>query len=247
MADYQKRLVAFVDILGFKSMIGQVDAGYLEPEAISDILLTIRSNARVARRHFATNMSDSIVMSAPLTTGGLKSIIVSLEILTRRLLRSGIFLRGAVTVGSIFHNEHSVFGQGLIDAFQLESTSAIYPRILITDGLVKDINELKDARLRGSIRKGRHGKHYIHVLKELEEIEHTIITHRQTAQRRARYLSKYILMRNAIQNRANEAVGNSRHLSKVCWFARYWNSTAPKSVPELVPIKLPPQRARKPN
>lgn len=246
MSDYQKRFVAFVDILGFKAMIGQVETGLIKPEVISDILLAIRSNARVARRHIATNMSDSIVMSAPLTTGGLESIIVSLEILTRRLLRLGIFLRGAVVVGSIFHNENSIFGQGLIDAFQLESKSAVYPRILITKSLVKEIEELKDGHLRTCIRRARDGKHYIHVLRELHEIENAII-YRRTAERRQKYLAKYIRMRDAIQNRANEAIGNPRHLSKVCWFARYWNATVPKSIPELVPVKLPPQRKRKTN
>jgi len=181
MSDYRERLVAYVDILGFKQLIDQVDAGKLSPESISDILRTVRSNARVARRHYATNVSDSIVMSGPLTTDGLESIISALQRLTTRLLRSGIFLRGALTRGTLFHNENSVFGQGLIRAYQTESELAIYPRILITEDLVKNIYELKDRGLRASIRQGRDEKHYIHVLKALEEVEHVTTTYRQTA------------------------------------------------------------------
>jgi hypothetical protein len=44
---------------------------------------------------------------------------------------SGFWIRGAVTVGLIHHDEHIVFGPALNRAYELESKVAIYPRILI--------------------------------------------------------------------------------------------------------------------
>ena len=46
------------------------------------------------------------------------------------ILNYGLFLRGGVTIGSLSFNDDFIFGQGLIDAVELEET-AIYPRIIL--------------------------------------------------------------------------------------------------------------------
>lgn len=46
------------------------------------------------------------------------------------ILKYGLFLRGGVTIGNLSFNDDFIFGQGLIDAVELEET-AIYPRIIM--------------------------------------------------------------------------------------------------------------------
>jgi len=53
----------------------------------------------------------------------------------------GILIRGGITIGKIIHTETGiVFGQGLIDAYQLESRAAKYPRIILSDKLITKLN-----------------------------------------------------------------------------------------------------------
>lgn len=46
------------------------------------------------------------------------------------ILQYGLFLRGGVTIGKLSFNDDYIFGQGIIDAVELEET-AKYPRIII--------------------------------------------------------------------------------------------------------------------
>jgi len=57
------------------------------------------------------------------------------------LMEKGILLRGGLTIGNIIHDDKgTVFGQGLIDAYKLESHSAKFPRIILSDKLIKELN-----------------------------------------------------------------------------------------------------------
>ncbi len=45
-----------------------------------------------------------------------------------------------LTIGNILHNDNgTVFGQALIDAYQLETKSAKYPRIVLSDKLIREL------------------------------------------------------------------------------------------------------------
>ena len=46
------------------------------------------------------------------------------------ILQHGLFLRGGITIGKLSFNDDYIFGQGIIDAVELEET-AKYPRIII--------------------------------------------------------------------------------------------------------------------
>lgn len=43
----------------------------------------------------------------------------------------GIFCRGAITSGKLYHTKEMIFGQALIDAYHMEQELAVYPRIII--------------------------------------------------------------------------------------------------------------------
>lgn len=51
------------------------------------------------------------------------------------LRRYGILFRGAITKGQLYIDDRFVFGQGIINAYELENNLALYPRILIDKGL----------------------------------------------------------------------------------------------------------------
>jgi hypothetical protein len=58
-----------------------------------------------------------------------------------KLLARGILIRGAITIGELIHtNAGIVFGQALIDAYELEKHNAVYPRIILSDRLISYLN-----------------------------------------------------------------------------------------------------------
>lgn len=43
----------------------------------------------------------------------------------------GLLIRGGITIGNLHHESGVVFGKGLVEAYELESKVAIYPRIVV--------------------------------------------------------------------------------------------------------------------
>jgi hypothetical protein len=52
--------------------------------------------------------------------------------IARRALKLGLLIRGGITIGKLYHSNGVVFGEGMVDAYRLESSVAIYPRVVIS-------------------------------------------------------------------------------------------------------------------
>lgn len=165
---YERRLIAFIDILGFKDIVKQSKTDPSKIELIYSVLDYLKdwenkekwdlkfleieedaqkrgvSNFDLRGKTNATSFSDSIVVSVQVdkdVNEMTSSLIVNLAYIGTVLLEKGILFRGGLTIGDIIHVENGiVFGQGLIDAFMLETKSAKYPRIVLSDKLLKELN-----------------------------------------------------------------------------------------------------------
>ena len=51
----------------------------------------------------------------------------------------GLFFRGGLSAGKCYIDDQIVLGEGLIDAYEIESTLSIYPRVVVSSKLVKAI------------------------------------------------------------------------------------------------------------
>lgn len=165
---YEDRIVAFIDILGFKEIIKDSERDntqigsiyktleYLKALGISnnwttDILAYEEcaqykgiETFEVKNKLNSTAFSDSIVVSIKVEENineMASALIVNLAYVGAELMQQGILIRGGITVGKLIHSENGiVLGQGLIDAFTLETKSAKYPRIILSDKLIKQLN-----------------------------------------------------------------------------------------------------------
>ena len=165
---YEKRLVAFIDILGFKEIVKQSEKDISKIELINSVLdyfktwetkgkwdlrlVEIEEDAQkrgienfdIRGKTNITAFSDSIVVSVKVDNNineMASTLIINLAYIGAILLEKGILLRGGLTVGNLIHIENgTVFGQGLIDSYKLESNSAKYPRIILSDNLLKELN-----------------------------------------------------------------------------------------------------------
>jgi hypothetical protein len=165
---YQRRIIAFIDILGFKEIVKQSESNSTKMDLIYSVLdylknwessekwdlkfLEIEEDAQkkgvknfdIRGRTNITSFSDSIVVSVLVDDNVnemTSTLVVNLANIGAVLLEKGILFRGALTIGKILHIENGiVFGQGLIDAFFLETKSAKFPRIILSDKLIEQLN-----------------------------------------------------------------------------------------------------------
>ena len=136
MREYKDHYVAFLDILGFKNIIENYN--YSEVRAIFDKLLDFTPKSDLYEVYGYIHkkiMSDSIILFIDSSIkDSFQALIdfcgyIQMCMLSRE---NPVLLRGGVAKGDLYYDdkEEIIFGKGLTDAYNLESKSAIYPRIV---------------------------------------------------------------------------------------------------------------------
>lgn len=158
--EYSERVVFFIDILGFKSFVGggknsndaidvlyEKDLNNAETRSCFDIYEILKKLQDYFLHEFKkttslqfSQFSDSIVVSyetadvhAP-KFQYLNLFSFNLKI-ADLIIHHGVLLRGAVSVGELYHEDNLIFGPAFIDAYNLESRIAKYPRIIFSEKL----------------------------------------------------------------------------------------------------------------
>lgn len=157
---YQKAIVTFIDILGFGNFVKQSDADAINRvlDAVEKSTSPVHLDDVVKKDDHAevVSFSDSIVRIRKIETkanqqypmGLLFQELISLVHAQGELIDFDIIIRGAVSVGDIYISGCRVFGPGLIEAYELESKYALYPRIIIDPHLIQEykMNKLLKAK-----------------------------------------------------------------------------------------------------
>lgn len=135
---YEKRVVLFLDILGFKDLIKKGrEIEILEALSIPKELVG-RYPFDGSTKMEITAFSDSIVVSE-LVEGdfNIRRMVGYASFLFTQFLEKKILIRGGIAVGNLHHKDGVVFGPALVDAYKLESELAFYPRIVITQEIAR--------------------------------------------------------------------------------------------------------------
>lgn len=168
MIEYETRIVAFLDILGFKNIIensefdrSKIDTIYKALQFLKDRensetwnlqFIEIEEDAQkkgvkkfdIVDKISCTCFSDSILVSVKVEDDNVNemtsTLISHLSFVGAELMTRHIILRGAITIGKIIHNNGIAMGKGLIEAYNLETSSANVPRIILSDKLLSRLN-----------------------------------------------------------------------------------------------------------
>ena len=168
--NYENRIVAFIDILGFKEIVERSARDNSVLSKLYSALNTFKSKENIQEEWGldlmeieedaqkkgvgtfdirnsvrVTCFSDSIVISATYTEEDIHQVVSSLighiSFLGAKLLSEGILLRGGMANGQLYHDQHgTVVGKGMIDAYLIESNLAKMPRIVLSPQLIKKLN-----------------------------------------------------------------------------------------------------------
>lgn len=157
---YEESFTAYLDFLGFSEASKDLDDS--DRQKVLDLLVNLvalRSEFRAAISDKNEGSGTSIFVAPAISTFsdhivisyGLDSLRENTKMDERNIallllsqiqhlasaiaaaaLRIGFLIRGAATFGKLYHAHGVVFGEALVEAYQLESRTAVYPRIVLS-------------------------------------------------------------------------------------------------------------------
>ena len=153
MPEYKEHFVAFLDVLGFKSLLKNASCEELYSifEVIHKKTCGRRNQNGVeiqAYNHIHhTILSDSVIVYI---RSDIDDAFAALIDICNKLQYSlanrakPILLRGGIAIGTLFYENDIVYGEGLSSAYLLENNLAKYPRIIFTgDTLERGLQNTK--------------------------------------------------------------------------------------------------------
>ncbi len=137
ISNYEERIVLFLDILGFKGLIKDSIEDAEKFQKIRTLIRVIRNVFNITQRtkeRAITQFSDSLIVSFKITEKGeVAFLLAKTHELIKRLVLHEIVCRGGIAKGQLIHDHIFMFGQAFIDAYNLESKLAIFPRVIIVN------------------------------------------------------------------------------------------------------------------
>lgn len=137
---YDHRLVSFIDILGFSSMVKKSvedkEYGNKIFKALKQIQQQVRYNEEKKETENSdfemVQFSDSLVISQKyINTVSLTTFIMRVNFIQKILADKGILIRGGISAGQLYHEDTIAYGPAFIKAYELESQYAKFPRIIL--------------------------------------------------------------------------------------------------------------------
>ena len=172
-AQFEDKFVAFVDVLGFKSMIEAAERGdgktLAEIQEILDELGYLKdkdfirsSGPKICPKspYVAKNLSfeitqvsDCMIASAEVSPAGIINLVAHCHGAAATLLNQGVMVRGYITRGNIFHRGmrfmgtgyHEAYGrEGNVEAFKIEADEKGTPFIEIDQRVTEYVENCDD-------------------------------------------------------------------------------------------------------
>jgi len=142
--DIRDNFIAYFDILGYKDKLNsdKDNNGANLLNIISDIinfseiLVSYNTKSESKTEIKMRALSDSYIFS---TETDYVSLMLMVGGIQAASIFNDIFIRGSLCYGSLFLNEKIAFGQGLVEAYKLESKLAVFPRLIIDDSFFSGI------------------------------------------------------------------------------------------------------------
>jgi len=223
-------LVCFTDILGFSNLIVQSPNRQHGSELLKKLHTILKNqykNMKEMNPHaqFKT-FTDNVILAYPIFQDGewqSGNLFMSFINYQLEMTMNGYFLRGGVSFGDYYGDEDFAYGPALIEAYDLESKQANYPRIILSKEMVKIVAEYlgyyaepEEAPQSSYLLKDTDEMVFINYLYALqEEFEYT--------QDQDIYIQNIINHKEIILNSLNMYKDNSKLYSKYEWVAQYHN------------------------
>lgn len=157
---YEDRVLAWIDILGWSELLRESihDPAKIPPLFLAASALRYPKDAKEAQMELAnefneknlgnqglkmtvdyvpeiSHFSDTVVWSFPMKNFWISGLVDEVQSTCCLLLANGYLSRGAIVRGPLFHERGTLFGPAVLEAHELESSVAVYPRVLIGESM----------------------------------------------------------------------------------------------------------------
>jgi hypothetical protein len=138
---------AFLDILGFSARLRSSYRDGKENELLQRFhgifnkkITSLKSDAQESLLYLKS-FSDNVLLAPPQFSDDLESefgfILWSIKEYQYEMALQGFFIRGGLSVGKLFVDDNSVYGEALLDAYDLETNVAVNPIVVLSDDAMK--------------------------------------------------------------------------------------------------------------
>jgi hypothetical protein len=246
---YERSLLTYIDILGFQELIEAKT-----PNEISRSIRIVRESVQPNRFRTSlqklpedefVNFSDLSIIWTPLNRQGRSAprgcvqsqILRMVQAQAILLFDEGILLRGGIAVGDVARSYGQLFGPGVVRAYDLENKVARFPRIVVGEEVLQELNnnsmlwvhdkETDTRALDALLRKDFDGEWFVDYLRAIEE----------ELDDRGEYPGYLKRHEEFIRHGLAEHRQNASVLAKFKWLREYHNHTTTRWSSSNRPIK----------
>jgi hypothetical protein len=242
---FENHLVAFIDILGFRDALRDKEnlntflgliAGFVNLNSNFAMHVENREDKSqiIKLRPSITAFSDNIAISYSLTAlerqnvngwSALHALTENIASIASKCMEAGLLIRGGITIGPLYHRAGVIIGPALVEAYEIESQIAIYPRVVLSKAALR----LNDVASRFLLNVDADGLHYVNYFRSLV----TRIENGRVNLEIARWLRHIdvVIENNLTKYQAN---GDLRRLAKWIWFQRHFEKGKENFDPEFL-------------
>ena len=165
-------VVAFIDILGFKEIVKANDKSK-NNDIIYDLQLALElafkksifitghwldglgklDNELLKEKLKHKQFSDNIYISFDFKDDNsdyelaVYMVTIIAAYYQRIMLTKGFYVRGGIATGTVYFDDNMIFSNALIKAYEIETKTAKYPRIVIDEGVIKKLNKVSQQNI----------------------------------------------------------------------------------------------------
>lgn len=151
---YEKKLLYFIDILGFRELVKRSSAGdvfRIIRAFMSETINFMKIPYESFKKHDIPTFyfSDHVITVVDYDINNKLDLYAAVYAVMYRLSRIqlyllslyGILIRGSVVYGDIFYDiqNNIIYGPALVEAYEFESKSVLYPRIGISNNIIHEL------------------------------------------------------------------------------------------------------------
>jgi hypothetical protein len=151
--NFENKVVAFIDILGFKSIVNDASVNSDKLETLKKLINLLNKAVPLLDQRVSVNVpkelipkhiyiSDSIILSAPVSSVkmvdycGLSVLVMRVIQLTQLLLSKGYLIRGGISTGAVWHGDSNIVGPAYQEAYEIEAETSA-PRVELSESAKK--------------------------------------------------------------------------------------------------------------
>ena len=143
-ATLTEQIVMFLDVLGSRLLATDHDAEKNLQNLSRALTLAheIAALTRSSTTYRLATFTDNLVLGRPVGRSNVSSLAHTVRqaaAFQYALTRFGLFVRGGLTRGPLYMHTDFVFGPGLVEAYRLESSVAVQPRIVVSETALEPI------------------------------------------------------------------------------------------------------------